>query len=175
MTAPTSNSLDVIVFNNSFPYSVDVFLQRLWVIWGQCFPRVAAAPSLPNGPITQLSPYLTRKPGIPIGFWLRPAFLDIIILYILWIISIWDCFLLEGWHAGPNCILKKITLLNIESTSRVPQIQKNFSDIINFYNIFESGKFPHFKVTENSPVWSSYQIRSFDLTWHCLRHQGDLT
>ena len=27
--------------------------------------RVAAAPSLPNGPITQLSPYLTQKPGKP--------------------------------------------------------------------------------------------------------------
>ena len=26
--------------------------------------RVAAAPSLPNGPITQISPYFTRKPGI---------------------------------------------------------------------------------------------------------------
>ena len=38
-------------------------IQRLWVIWGQCCPRVVAAPSLPNGPITQLSPYLTRKPG----------------------------------------------------------------------------------------------------------------
>ena len=38
-------------------------LQRLWFIWGQCCPRVAAAPSLPNGPITQLSPYFTRKPG----------------------------------------------------------------------------------------------------------------
>ena len=39
-------------------------IQRLWVIWGQCCPGVAAAPSLPNGPITQLSPYFTRKPGI---------------------------------------------------------------------------------------------------------------
>ena len=39
------------------------YVQRLWVIWGHCCPRVAAAPSLPNGPITQLSPYLTRKPG----------------------------------------------------------------------------------------------------------------
>ena len=38
-------------------------IQRLWVIWGQCYPRVAAAPSLPNGLITQLSPYFTRKPG----------------------------------------------------------------------------------------------------------------
>ena len=39
-------------------------LQRLWVIWGQCCPRVAAASSLINGPITQLSPYFTWKPGI---------------------------------------------------------------------------------------------------------------
>ena len=39
------------------------YIQRLWVIWGQCCPRVAAAPSLPNSPITQLSPYFTRKPG----------------------------------------------------------------------------------------------------------------
>ena len=39
-------------------------IQRLWVIWGQCCPRVAAAPNLPNGPITQLGPYLTQKPGI---------------------------------------------------------------------------------------------------------------
>ena len=39
-------------------------LQRLLIIWGQCCPRVAAVPSLPNGPITQLSPYFTRKPGI---------------------------------------------------------------------------------------------------------------
>ena len=29
----------------------------------QCCPRVAAAPSLPNSPITQLSPYFIRKPG----------------------------------------------------------------------------------------------------------------
>ena len=43
-------------------------VQRLWVIWGQCCPRVAAAPSLPNGPITQFkfSPYFTRKPGISV-------------------------------------------------------------------------------------------------------------
>ena len=38
-------------------------LLGLWVIWGHCCPRVAAAPSLPNGPITQLSPYFTRKPS----------------------------------------------------------------------------------------------------------------
>ena len=30
-------------------------------------PRIAAAPSLPNGPITQLSPYFTRKPGMGNG------------------------------------------------------------------------------------------------------------
>ena len=41
-------------------------VQRLWVIWGQCCPRVAATPSLPNGPITQLSPYFTRKHGTSI-------------------------------------------------------------------------------------------------------------
>ena len=40
-----------------------VYVQRLWVIWGQCCPRVAAALSLPNGRFTQLSPYFTRKPG----------------------------------------------------------------------------------------------------------------
>ena len=34
----------------------------LRVIWGQCCPGVAAGPCLPNGPITQLRPYLTRKP-----------------------------------------------------------------------------------------------------------------
>ena len=39
-------------------------LPGLWVIWGQCCPRVAAGLCLPNGPITQLSPYLIRKPGI---------------------------------------------------------------------------------------------------------------
>ena len=37
-------------------------LQRLWVVWGQCCLRVATGPCLPNGPITQLSPYLTRNP-----------------------------------------------------------------------------------------------------------------
>ena len=36
---------------------------HLWVIWGQCCLRVAAVPSLPNGPIMQLSPYFTQKPG----------------------------------------------------------------------------------------------------------------
>ena len=35
---------------------------RLWVIWGHCCLRVAAGPCLPNGPITQLSPYFTRNP-----------------------------------------------------------------------------------------------------------------
>ena len=40
-----------------------IITQCLWVIWGQCCPRVAAAPSLPNGPITQLSPYFAQKPG----------------------------------------------------------------------------------------------------------------
>ena len=40
-----------------------IHIPRLWVIWGQCCPRVAAAPSLPNGRFTQLSPYFTRKPG----------------------------------------------------------------------------------------------------------------
>ena len=35
----------------------------LRVILGQYCPRVATGPSLPNGPLTQLSPYLTRKPG----------------------------------------------------------------------------------------------------------------
>ena len=34
----------------------------LWVIWGQCCLRLAAGPGLPNGPITQLSPYLTQNP-----------------------------------------------------------------------------------------------------------------
>ena len=38
-------------------------LPGLRVIRGQCCPRVAAAPSLPNGRFTQLSPYFTRKPG----------------------------------------------------------------------------------------------------------------
>ena len=53
-------------------------IQRLWVIWGQCCPTVAAAPSLPNGPpITQLSPYFTQKPGRtrrenPISAWQLP-------------------------------------------------------------------------------------------------------
>ena len=47
----------------------------LRVIWGQCCPRVAAAPSLPNGPITQLSPYLTRNPGIPVFCWATATFL----------------------------------------------------------------------------------------------------
>ena len=42
---------------------IKTWIQRLLVIWGQCCPRVAAAPSLPNGPITQLSPYFTQKPG----------------------------------------------------------------------------------------------------------------
>ena len=37
-------------------------VQRLWVTWGQCSPRVAASPCLPNGPKTQLGPYLTRNP-----------------------------------------------------------------------------------------------------------------
>ena len=36
-------------------------VQRLWVIWGHCCLRVAACPCLPNGPITQLSPYLTQN------------------------------------------------------------------------------------------------------------------
>ena len=39
-----------------------MILPGLWVIWGQCCPRVAAVLSLPNGPITQLSPYFTRNP-----------------------------------------------------------------------------------------------------------------
>ena len=47
-------------------------VQRLWVIWGQCCPRVAAVPSLPNGQITQLSPYFSQKPGrvisLPLSF-----------------------------------------------------------------------------------------------------------
>ena len=37
-------------------------IQRLCVIWGQCCLRVGASPCLPNSPITQLSPYLTRNP-----------------------------------------------------------------------------------------------------------------
>ena len=37
-------------------------IQRLWVNWGQCCPRVAASPCLLNGPSTQLSPYFTRNP-----------------------------------------------------------------------------------------------------------------
>ena len=38
-------------------------LSGIWVKWGQCCPRVTASPCLPNGPITQLSPYLTQNPG----------------------------------------------------------------------------------------------------------------
>ena len=30
-------------------------------------------------------------------------------------------------------------------------------------------------MTENSPGWSSSRIGYFDLTWHCLRNQGDFT
>ena len=30
-------------------------------------------------------------------------------------------------------------------------------------------------MTVTSPGWSSSQMRYFDLTWHCLRNQGDLT
>ena len=39
-----------------------LLIQRLRVIWGQCCQRVAAGTCLPNGPITQLSPYLTQNP-----------------------------------------------------------------------------------------------------------------
>ena len=49
-------------------------IQRLWVIWGECCPRVEAAPSLPNGPITQLSPYFTRKPGTVYALHYRQQF-----------------------------------------------------------------------------------------------------
>ena len=52
------------------------FLPGLWVIWGQCCPRVTAAPCLPNSPITQLSPYFTRKSGISIFIWPRIASVD---------------------------------------------------------------------------------------------------
>ena len=41
-----------------------VSLQHLRVIWGQCCLRVAAGPCLPNGQITQLSPYFTRNPSM---------------------------------------------------------------------------------------------------------------
>ena len=41
-------------------------LQRLQVIWGQCCLRVASSPCLPNGPIMQLSTYLTRNPCIKV-------------------------------------------------------------------------------------------------------------
>ena len=44
--------------------SLERDVQRLWVIWGHCSLRVAAGPCLPNGPITQLSPYFTQEPGI---------------------------------------------------------------------------------------------------------------
>ena len=37
-------------------------IQHLWVIWVQCCLRLAAGPCLPNGPIMQLSPYLTQNP-----------------------------------------------------------------------------------------------------------------
>lgn len=39
-------------------------LPGLRVIWGQGCPKMAAGPCLPNGPITQLSPWVIRKPGI---------------------------------------------------------------------------------------------------------------
>ena len=35
----------------------------LCLIWVRCCPRVPAGPCMPNGSITQHSPYLTRKPG----------------------------------------------------------------------------------------------------------------
>ena len=47
-------------------------VQRLGVILGQCCLRVAASPCLPNGPITQLSPYFTRN---PCTWYLAPNFL----------------------------------------------------------------------------------------------------
>ena len=53
-------------FNTGLP-----IVQSLWVIWGQCCPRVAAAPSLPNSPIMQLSLYFTREPGI----WILRSFI----------------------------------------------------------------------------------------------------
>ena len=34
-----------------------------WLIIGQSCPRQPSGPSWPNGPITQLSPYSTQKPG----------------------------------------------------------------------------------------------------------------
>ena len=43
-------------------HSISQKLQRLWVIWIQCYLRIAAGPCLPNGPIMQLSPYLTQNP-----------------------------------------------------------------------------------------------------------------
>ena len=36
-------------------------VQHLRVIWGHCCLTAAVGPCLPNGPITQLSPYLTRN------------------------------------------------------------------------------------------------------------------
>ena len=38
------------------------YIPRLQVILGHCCLRVAAGPCLPNGPITQLSPYFIRNP-----------------------------------------------------------------------------------------------------------------
>ena len=64
--------------------SIGVKLQRLRVIWGHCCLRVAAGPCLPNGTITQLSPYFTRNPC-------TCASARLIVFGSLEVISNWSC------------------------------------------------------------------------------------
>ena len=54
--------LDSYKWGQLLPLVTPTNIQRLWVIWGQCCLRAAAGHGLPNGSITQLSPYLTRNP-----------------------------------------------------------------------------------------------------------------
>ena len=64
MTQRHCTGPEIITSHGLREFSTEDSIQRLWVIWGQCCLRVAADPCLPNGPITQLSPYLTWNPCI---------------------------------------------------------------------------------------------------------------
>ena len=82
-------------------------IQRLWVIWGQCNPRVAAAPNLLNGLIMQLSPYFTRKPGISYVFSKGHNFHFKSLMYwnLIKYYSPWD-FALQNAYLSPQTCIK---------------------------------------------------------------------
>ena len=142
-----------------------MLLQRLWVIWGQCCLRVAASPFLPNGPITQLSPYFTRNPCICSASLLLPSFLTTTN-----VISQWPPVSLFPFYSrgATRCFVQDVALSD-EVKQKLVEVRekRNLADSFLLLPLLCQSVF----VKKSNLRWKHHCRRfSFRFPWHHWRH-----